>query len=113
MCIKQIPTHFQNVNLDCKLLVLKWIYELLKHADSASYLNIVLLSQEMINIVNSLVYVGLKHNEILLFDGIAKILNVVLGNSAFCQSKVILCLHYNENYILINHFILITASFNF
>lgn len=71
-------------------MVLKWIHELLKHADSASYLNIVLLSQEMINIVHSLLRVGLKRNEILLFDGIAKILNVVLSNSAFCQSKVIL-----------------------
>lgn len=87
LCIKQI--HFQNVNVDCKLLILKWIHELLMHADSASYLNIILLSQEMINIVHSLLYVGLKRNEILLFDSIAQILNVVLGNSTFCKSKVI------------------------
>lgn len=77
------------MNVDCKLLVLKWIYELLVHADSASYLNIILLSQEMIGIVRSLVYVALKRNEILLFEGIIKILNVILENSTFCQSKVI------------------------
>ncbi|CAI6351779.1 unnamed protein product [Macrosiphum euphorbiae] len=76
-----------NVNVDCKLLVLKWIYELLMHADSASYLNIILLSPEMINIVRSLIYVALKRNEISLFDGIAQILNIVLGNPTFCQSK--------------------------
>lgn len=70
-------------------MILKWIHELLMHADNASYLNIVLLSQEMINIVQSLLYVGLKRNEILLFEGIAQILNVFLGNSTFCQSKVI------------------------
>lgn len=75
--------------MDCKLLVLKWIYELLMHADSASYLNIILLSSEMINIVRSLIYVALKRNEISLFDGIAQILNIVLGNPTFCQSKVI------------------------
>lgn len=68
---------------------MKWIYELLVHADSASYLNIILLSQEMINIVCTLVYVALKRNEILLFEGIAQILNVVLENSTFCQRKVI------------------------
>jgi len=87
--------------VDCKLLVLKWIYELLIHADSASYLNIILLSPEMINIVRSLIYVALKRNEILLFDGIAKILNIVLGNPTFCQSKVI------ENYIFKYVYILI------
>jgi len=76
------------VNVDCKLLVLKWIYELLVHADSASYLNIILLSQEMINIVHCLIFVALKRNEMLLFEGIIKILNIVLGNSTFCQSKV-------------------------
>lgn len=76
------------MNVDCKLLVLKWIYELLMHADNARYLDIVLLSQEMIKIVCCLVYVAMKRNEILLFEGIAKILNVVLGNLAFCQSKV-------------------------
>lgn len=76
------------MNVDCKLLILKWIHELLVHADSASYLNIILLSQEMINIVRSLIYVALKRNEILLFDGIIQILNVVLENSTFCQSKV-------------------------
>lgn len=68
---------------------MKWIYELLVNADSASYLNIILLSQEMINIVCTLVYVALKRNEILLFEGIAQILNVVLENSTFCQRKVI------------------------
>jgi len=80
---------FQNVNLDCKLLVLKWIYELLIHPDNACYLNIILLSQEMNNIVHSLVYVALKRNDILLFESIAQIFNVVLENSTFCQSKVI------------------------
>lgn len=78
------------MNVDCKLLVLKWIYELLIHADSASYLNIILLSQEMINIVRTLVYVALKRHDILLFEGIIQILNVVLGNSVFCQTEVIL-----------------------
>lgn len=82
--------NFQNVNVDCKLLVLKWIHELLVHTDSASYLNIILLSHEMINIIRSLVYVASKRNEILLFEGIIQILNVILGNSTFCQSKVIL-----------------------
>lgn len=78
------------MNVDCKLLILKWIYELLVYADNASYLNIILLSQEMTNIVCTLVYiVVLKRNEILLFEGIAQILNVILGNSTFCQSKVI------------------------
>jgi len=33
------------------------------HADSASYLNIILLSQEMINIVHNLVNIALKRNE--------------------------------------------------
>lgn len=74
--------------MDCKLLILKWIHELLVHTDSASYLNIILLSQEMINIVRSLIYVALKRSEIVLFEGIIKILNVFLGNSAFCQAKV-------------------------
>lgn len=78
------------MNVDCKILVLKWIYELLVHADSASYLNIILLSHEMISIIRSLVYVASKRNEILLFEGIIQILNVILGNSTFCQSKVIL-----------------------
>lgn len=77
------------MNVDCKLLILKWIYELLVHAESANYLNIILLSQEMISIVCTLVYVALKRNEILLFESIAQILNVVLGNYTFCQSKVI------------------------
>lgn len=77
------------MNVDCKILILKWIYELLIHAEGASYLNIILLSQEMINIVRSLVHVALKRHEILLLEGIARILNVVLGNSTFCQSKVI------------------------
>lgn len=77
------------------MLVLKWIYELLVHADSASYLNIILLSHEMINIIRSLVYVASKRNEMLLFEGIIQILNVILGNSTFCQSKVIL--QYNLN----------------
>lgn len=76
---------------------MKWIHELLVHADSAGYLDTILLSQEMINIVNSLVNVGLKRKEILLFEGIAKILNVVLGNFAFCQYKVIL---YNISIIV-------------
>uniref|UniRef100_A0A2S2R2K0 non-specific serine/threonine protein kinase n=1 Tax=Sipha flava TaxID=143950 RepID=A0A2S2R2K0_9HEMI len=76
-----------NVNIDCKILILKWIYELLIHAESASYLNIILLSQEMICIVRSLIYVGLKRNDILLLEGIARILNVILGSSKFCQSK--------------------------
>lgn len=78
------------MNVDCKLLVLKWIYELLVHADSVNYLNIILLSQEMISIVQSFVYLTLKRNEILLYEGIAHVLNVVLGNSKFCQSEVIL-----------------------
>lgn len=77
------------MNVNCKILILKWIYELLIHADSASYLNIILLSQEMICIIHSLIHVGLKRSEILLLEGIARILNVVLGNSTFCQSKVI------------------------
>lgn len=67
---------------------MKWIHELLTHADNASYLNIVLLSQEMIKIVRSLVYVALKRNEMLLFQGIAQIFHVVLGNTTFCQSEV-------------------------
>lgn len=82
--------------MDCKLLVLKWIHELLTHADSTSYLNIILISREMINIVHILVFVALKRHEILLFQGIVHILNVVLGNSTFCQSEVSLlnCLRY-------------------
>lgn len=76
------------MSVDCKLLVLKWIYELLMHADSINYLNIILLSKEMINIVHSLVYVALKRFEVVLFKGIAKILNVIIGNSTFRQSKV-------------------------
>jgi len=80
--------------VDCKLLVLKWIHELLIHADSTSYLNIILLSQEMINIVHILVHVALKRHEIVLFQGIVRILNVVLGNSTFCQSEVILYSNY-------------------
>lgn len=86
--------------MDCKLLVLKWIHELLMHADSASYLNIILISPEMINIVRSLIHVALKRNEILLFEGIAQILNIVLENSTFCQSKVILNI-YNKMLIFI------------
>ncbi|VVC40721.1 Hypothetical protein CINCED_3A013789 [Cinara cedri] len=81
-----------SVNVDCKLLVLKWIYELLMHADSVSYLSIILLSQEMINIVQSLLYVALKRYEIVLFEGIAQILDVIIGNSTFCQSKPLLVL---------------------
>lgn len=81
--------------MDCKLLVLKWIHELLMHADSASYLNIILISPEMINIVHSLIHVALKRNEISLFEGIAQILNIVLENPTFCQSKVILNIYIN------------------
>lgn len=90
MSFNNLYFHFQNVNIDCKLLVLKWIHELLMHADNTNYLDIILLSQEMINIVRSLIYVALKRNEILLFEGIVQIFNVILENSAFCQSKVIL-----------------------
>jgi len=43
----------------------------------------------MNNIVHSLVYVALKRNDILLFESIAQIFNVVLENPTFCQSKVI------------------------
>lgn len=71
-------------------MVLKWIHELLMHADNTNYLDIILLSQEMINIVRSLIYVALKRNEMLLFEGIVQIFNVLLENSAFCQSKVII-----------------------
>lgn len=85
--------------MDCKLLVLKWIHELLLHADTASYLNIILLSSEMINIMRSLIYVALKRNEISLFEGITPILNIILGNPTFCQSKVML--NYILNYICI------------
>jgi len=85
--------------VDCKLLVLKWIRELLLHADSASYLNIILLSSEMINIVRSIIHVALKRNEISLFEGIVQILNIVLGNPTFCQSKVIL--NYTLDYVYI------------
>ncbi|XP_050421824.1 serine/threonine-protein kinase SMG1 [Adelges cooleyi] len=79
-----------NVNTDCKQLILKWIYELLVQADSASYLNIILMAPEVIAIIHSLVYATLKYNELVLYEGTARILNVVLGNPTFCQSKPVL-----------------------
>jgi len=50
--------------------------------------------------MHSIIYVALQRNEFLLLEGIAQlILNIVLGNSTFCQLKVIL--HYIFKMIMI------------
>ncbi|XP_050541278.1 serine/threonine-protein kinase SMG1 [Daktulosphaira vitifoliae] len=80
----------KNVNVDCKQLILKWIHELMVQADSTSYLSIILLSKEMINIIKTLIYTTMKCNQHTLYEGTAQIFNIVLENSLFCQSKPIL-----------------------